>query len=88
MGEDTPPWHQGADYALEQGGFPPAPVLVPFPVKVRFPFPPLLMPAPLADIDGNYFAITNRFLFLWSTVINSLLFWYWMVLANFAHISH
>ena len=51
-------------------------------------FPPLLMPAPLADIDGNYFAITNRFLFLWSTVINGLLFWYWMVLANFAHISH
>ena len=59
-----------------------------FPVKVRFPFPPLLMPAPLSDIDGNYFAITNRFLFLWSTVINSLLFWYWMVLANFDHISH
>ena len=59
-----------------------------FPVKVGFFFLFCETPAPLADIDGNYLGITNRFLFLWSTIIKGLLFWYWMVLANFAHISH
>ena len=41
-----------------------------------------------ADFDGNYMRKANRFLLLWSTGIYGLLFWYGMVLANFAYISY
>ena len=42
----------------------------------------------LTDFDGNYMRKAIRFLLLWSTGIYGLLFWYGMVLANFAYISY